>query len=115
MAYIAIKKRKSKSEFFPLGVFLILFWRYKKVCQMLMTLLYTNPLQFITLHHDKGQANGKLFEQTSIFINAPKAKWAPLHKEVQEKKRVFSVGSFFDTFLAVQKSMPNAYFKKINH
>jgi hypothetical protein len=25
------------------------------------------------------------------------------------QKRVFSVGSFFDTFLAVQKSIPNAY------
>jgi hypothetical protein len=31
------------------------------------------------------------------------------HKEAIMQKRVISVGSFFDTFLAVQKSMPNAY------
>jgi hypothetical protein len=30
-------------------------------------------------------------------------------KEALEQKRVFSVVSFFDTFLAVQKSMPNTY------
>jgi hypothetical protein len=31
------------------------------------------------------------------------------------QKRVFSVGSFFDTFLAVQKSMPNANNIAIHH
>jgi hypothetical protein len=38
-----------------------------------------------------------------------------MHKEVIMQKRVFSVGSFFDTFLAVQKSMPNAYDIAINY
>jgi hypothetical protein len=37
------------------------------------------------------------------------------HKEVIVQKRVFSVGSFFDTFLAVQKSIPNAYDIAINY
>jgi hypothetical protein len=36
-------------------------------------------------------------------------------KEAVKQKRVFSVGSFFDTFLAVQKSIPNAYDIAINY
>jgi hypothetical protein len=57
----------------------------------------------------KAQANGKLSEQTSIFIMVQMSNGLHCHKESIEQKRVFSVGSFFDTFLAVQKSMPNAY------
>jgi hypothetical protein len=70
----------------------------------------------ITIHHSlpytttKAQANGKLSEQKSNFVKAP---LPPLRKEVVMQKRVFSVASFFDTFLAVQKSMPNAYIKKL--
>jgi hypothetical protein len=68
----------------------------------------------ITIHHSlpytttKAQANKKLSEPKSIFIKAQKPNGIQCHKEVQEQKRVFPVGSFFDTFLAVQKSMPNA-------
>jgi hypothetical protein len=40
-----------------------------------------------TLRHDKGQANGKLYELKSIFTKAAKAKWAPLHKEAPNIQR----------------------------
>jgi plastocyanin domain-containing protein len=46
------------------------------------TLCFTLHTWWFTLRHDKGQANGKLFEQKSIFTKAPNAKWAPLQKEV---------------------------------
>jgi hypothetical protein len=92
---------------------------------MLTTSIYTMPLHFhyptpqqrpkLTLRHDKGQANGKLSKLKSIFIKLQMSNGLHCHKKVVMQKRVFSVGSFFDTFLAVQKSMPNAYDIAINH
>jgi hypothetical protein len=68
------------------------------------------PLQFITLRHDKGPSQRKTVRAEIYFYKGHKCQMASIAiKEAVMQKRVFPVGSFFDTFLAVQKSMPNVY------